>query len=166
MRLPKRAWLPVSICFVAGLALLWLVLPPSDRYAVIDAIRYVIISWNGGDPLDLRMKRLAPSGVDCGRVPVRADPEPATRCVLEAFAARKSFRVRYDLRSWHSVVGLGLVGSRDGAVTALLFDPNPGDGGTPPPLQRMEERQCPVPVVLFRSPDGRLSCFPPDKSTW
>lgn len=163
MRLSKRARLRMCAYFVAGLALLWLALPQSSRHEVTDAIRYVIISWHGGDALDLRMKKLAPSAIDCGRVRVRANPEPATRCALAAFAAKKTFHIRYDMQGIDSDVAIGLVGTRNGSVTALLFDGDPtGGGGTSPSRQRVGEKQCPSPVVLFRSPNGRINCFPPD----
>lgn len=158
MRLSKQAWIRIIIYLVAGLALLWLVLPQSTGDAITNAILDPIISLQGGDALDRAMKKLAPWATDCGRVPVRANPEAANRCALDAFAAKRSFRVRYEMQGIDSHPAIGLVGSSDGRVTALAFD----DGGH----WRLPvyQWQCPVPVVLFRSPKGRLNCFPPDPS--
>ena len=159
MRLSKQGRIiRIIIYVVAGLALLWLVLPQSTEDAMTNAILGPIVSLQGGDALDQAMKKLAPWATDCGRVPVRGNPEAATRCALDAFAAKRSFRVRYAMQGIDSNVAIGLVAASDGRVTALAFD----DGGHW--RQPVYQWQCPVPVVLFRSSKGRLNCFPPDPS--
>ncbi|MGH9812717.1 MAG: hypothetical protein ACRD4T_06220 [Candidatus Acidiferrales bacterium] len=138
------------------MALLWLVLPPYTLDAVTDPMLGAITSWQGGDALDQEMKKLVPWATDCGRVPIRGNPEAATRCALDAFAAKRSFRVRYDLQGIDSFPAIGLAGNSDGSVTLLAFD----SGGHW--RQPVYQWQCPAPIVLFRSSKGRLNCFPPD----
>ncbi len=160
MPLSKKARLRVCIYMVVGCLVLWLVLPFSTRYEVTDAIRQAVISIQGGDLLDRRMKELVPDAVDCGRVEIRSDPEPATRCALAAFRDKQAFRVRYDMQGIDSDVAVGLVGTAGGSGRELLFDGDlAGQVGTSIFRQRVSEKACPAPVVLFHSPKGRLSCF-------
>jgi hypothetical protein len=115
------------------------------------------------DLLEKRMKALAPDAINCGRVGVRADPQKASNCALDAFKNRKPFQVRYDLQGIDSSVAVGWVGTADGAVIAISFDGDPmGGGGTSETRQRVYEKACPQPVKLFLSPGRRLNCFPPD----
>ena len=117
------------------------------------------------DLLEQRMQELAPGAIDCGRVDIRADPEKATNCALDAFKNKKSFRVRYDLQGIDSNVAVGWVGTAAGTVTAISFDGDPmGRGGTSASRQRVDEHACPQPLKLFRSPEGRLNCFPPHQN--
>jgi hypothetical protein len=133
------------------------------RFAVTYRVHRAVIFLLGGDLLDRTMKRLVPDGIDCGRVRIGGDPGPATDCALAAFEEKRAFLIRYDLQGIDSDVAIGLVGTPDGSVKALLFDGDPhGQGGTSLSRQRVGEEACPAPVVLFRSPKGRLSCFPPD----
>ena len=163
MTLSKQAKLRIPMYFVAGAIVLWLVLLSSTHYDVTFAIKMGIISLQGGDLLDRTMKKYAPGAVNCGRVETNADPEPATRCALDAFEGKRAFHVRYDLQGIDSAVAIGLVGAMDGGVRVILFDGDPmGQEYISLFRQRVDEGACPAPVNLFRSPNGRLNCFKPD----
>jgi hypothetical protein len=115
-----------------------------------------------GPPTDFleRHSRLlaGSSGIDCGRVSVRADPAPATKCALRAQAKRKPFRVRYDQMGVDSIVALAMVRTPAGSLSVLHYDSDPSGGGGelhgfiyPTP--------CPEPVHLWVNPKGRVDCF-------
>lgn len=96
-------------------------------------------------------------------MPIRGDPEPATRCVLKAFSHKMPFRVRYDRQGIDSDVALGVVGAPDDQVFEIDFDGNVmGGGRTTPGLERTIVKTCPKPVVLKeRWPSGMVTCLPP-----
>jgi hypothetical protein len=61
-----------------------------------------------GDAMDWRSWWLAGRhGTNCGRVRIGQDPEHATKCGLEAYAAGRPFRVRYDIKGWDAPVAGG-----------------------------------------------------------
>jgi hypothetical protein len=158
MRLSKKAWLRICLYIAVGTLALWVY--PSSRYRIAVALNQAVISLLGGDLLDRTMRKLVPDSVDCGRVRIGSDPEPATRCALAAFHHRHAFRVRYDMQGIDSDVAVGFAGTTGGSVTVLPFDGDPaGQAGTSILRQRVSQKACPTPVVLFRSPKGRLSCF-------
>ena len=111
------------------------------------------------DFLDRHSRLLAgPSGIDCGRVSILADPEPATRCALRAQANGKPFHVRYDQMGADSVVALAMVRTPAGSVSVLHYDSDPSGGGRqlhgiiyPTP--------CPEPVHLWINLKGRVDCL-------
>jgi hypothetical protein len=75
-----------------------------------------------GDAMDWRGAWLAgQQGVKCGRVRIGQDPEAATHCGLEAHAAGRPFRVRYDIRGYDEPVAGGLVRAANGRFYALSF---------------------------------------------
>jgi hypothetical protein len=115
----------------------------------------------GPDLLEKRSRQLAgPNAVDCGRVAPRLEPKKATDCALAANKAGKPFRVRYDMRGIDSFVAVAFVRSPDGTVQGLNYDSDPAGGGG-----RAHEvvgvSQCPLPVHLYATPSGHLTCFPP-----
>ncbi len=119
-----------------------------------------------GDAMDWRSWWLAGRhSVNCGRVRIGQDPEPATKCGLEAYAAGRPFRVRYDIKGWDSPVAGGLVRTADGRLHALSFVGDPGGGGrTSLWGQRVEVQLCPEPTRLYVNPKGRLNCFQAESS--
>jgi len=114
-----------------------------------------------GDAMDWRSRFLAGRhGTDCGRVKIGQDPATATKCALEAHAAGRSFRVRYDIQGFDSPVAGGIVGTPDGRLLAVSFDGDPGGGGrTSLWGQRAGVKSCPEPSTLYVNPKGRLNCF-------
>jgi len=99
-------------------------------------------------------------GVDCGRVPVRGDPKPATDCALKAQASGKPFRVRYDIMGIDSAVAGGIVRTPGGQLYGLSFDSDPsGSGSTSLSGQVVRETLCPMPIHLWVNPKGRINCF-------
>jgi hypothetical protein len=114
-----------------------------------------------GDSMDRESKRLmGRQGVDCGEVLVRSDPKAATDCALKAQAEGKSFRVRYDIMGYDSVVAGGIVRTPNGDIFALSFDGDPsGGGGTSLFRERLGKTGCPQPVHLWVNPKGRINCF-------
>jgi hypothetical protein len=114
-----------------------------------------------GDAMDWRGWWLAGSqSINCGRARIGQDPEPATRCGLEAFAAGRAFQVRYDIVGYDAPVAGGLVRTANGQLLALSFDGDPGGGGrTSLWGQRVDVQSCPKPARLYVNPKGRLNCF-------
>jgi hypothetical protein len=121
------------------------------------------IVWNEQAPTDLleaRIRQLAgPSAVDCGRVAPRLDPKQATDCALAANKAEKPFRVRYDMQGIDSFVAVAFVRLPDGTVQGLSYDSDPAGGGGRA-HEVVSTSRCPVPVHLYATPNGHLTCFP------
>jgi hypothetical protein len=114
-----------------------------------------------GDAMDWRGLWLAGThSINCGRVRIGQNPNQATKCALEANAAGRPFRVRYDIQGWDSSVAGGLVRTNDGHLDALSFDGNPSGGGRTLLLgQTVCVESCPEPTRLYVNPKGRLNCF-------
>jgi hypothetical protein len=114
-----------------------------------------------GDAMDWRGAWLAGRrSVNCGRVGIGQDSGAATQCGLEARAAGRPFRVRYDIRGYDEPVAGGLVGAADGRLYALSFMGDPSGGGrTSLWGQRVYVQSCPEPFRLYVNPKGRLNCF-------
>lgn len=85
--------------------------------------------WGDESMNDTSLKLGGAGAVNCGRVPIRGDPKPATGCVLKAFSHKRPFRVRYDVQGVDSDVAFGVVGTPDGKVFELHFDDYPVVGG-------------------------------------
>ena len=146
-------------------------IPMNRRYIVILtagsslalAIAVCVSGQNNGlgpDLLEKRSLQLAGlNAVDCGRVVLRAEPKQATDCALAANKAGKPFRVRYDMQGIDSSVAVAFVRLPGGTVQALSYDSDPSGGGG-----RLGGviyvSQCPVPIHLFTTPKGNLTCFP------
>jgi hypothetical protein len=131
-----------------------------------------------GDALDWRSWRLAGRhSINCGRVRIGQDPGPATSCGREAFAAGRSFRVRYDnpskdyrdrferltdrpLKDWDSPAAAALVRTANGDVDVLSFVGNP-TGGTHISFwgQRVDVQSCPGPSLIDVNQQGHLNCI-------
>src|SRR6266446_4649047 len=63
-----------------------------------------------GDAMDHQLRRLALwKAVNCGRVRVHDDPEPASDCGLTMIESKRSFYVRYDVQGLDSAGAAGLV---------------------------------------------------------
>jgi hypothetical protein len=116
----------------------------------------------GPDLLDKRIDQLAgPNAVNCGRVSPRDDPKSETACALAAHKAGKPFRVRYDMQGIDSFVAAAFVRLPDGSVQALNYDSDPfGGGGRAHEMVRVTA--CPAPIQLHTTPEGHLTCFPPN----
>jgi hypothetical protein len=114
-----------------------------------------------GDAMDWRGAWLAGRrGVNCGRVRIGQAPGATTNCGLEAHAAGRPFRVRYDIMGYDEPVAGGLVGAADGRLYALSFMGDPSGGGrTSLWGQRANVQLCPQPFRLYVNPTGRLNCF-------
>jgi hypothetical protein len=115
----------------------------------------------GPDLLEKRSQQLAgPNALDCGRVAPRVEPKKATDCALAANKAGKPFRVRYDMQGIDSYVAVAFVRLPDGTVEALSYDSDPAGGGG-----RAHEvvgvSKCPLPINLYATPKGHLTCVPP-----
>ena len=146
-----KKWVLLTGAFLAlAIIIVSLPVPLSDQFIS----RY-------GDAMDWRSRWMAGRhSVDCGRVRIGQDPGAATKCGLEAYAAGRPFRVRYDIQGWDAEVAGGLVRTHDGHLYALSFDGNPGGGGrTLLWGQRVDVQSCPEPKHLFVNPKGRLNCF-------
>jgi hypothetical protein len=114
-----------------------------------------------GDGMDWRSRWLAGShSINCGRVRIGQDPSQVTECTLEANAAGRPFRVRYDIRGIDSQVAVGLVKTPNGHLYSLSFDGNPSGGGRTSLLEQVVSVcSCPEPSRLYVNPKGRLNCF-------
>jgi len=121
----------------------------------------------GDDSLNtVSLKLGSAEAVNCGRVPIRGDPKPATGCVLTAFSNKRPFRVRYDLHGVDSEIAFGVVGTPEGKVFEIDFDGNPAGGGRTPPGGGMTTiKTCPMPIVLKVSASGGVFCLP-DEPLW
>lgn len=154
----------VAVCLLVGIMVAWPKLPVAADYML--SIPDIIIRGERGDLLQRKMWAIAPHGVDCGRTSPEENPNKATDCALTAFHEHKAFLVRFDLQGIDSAVAIGLAGTEEGVVTALFFDGDPsGGGGTSITRQVVSQRVCPTPTTLFKSPKGRLNCFPPNPNT-
>ena len=137
--------------------------PVSGSSPAILILRDDRLPEGAADNLDRRLSEIAQSGTDCGRVNVRQNPKGASDCAVKAFHAHQPFRVRFDLQGIDSSVAVGFAGTEQGDVIAFFFDGDPaGKEGTSATRQSVSGRKCPKPVTLFKSPEGRLECFPPD----
>jgi hypothetical protein len=141
---------------IAGFVVLLVVVPGFVPVSLSDAFlsKY-------GDAMDWRGAWLVGRhGINCGEVRIGQDPGAATNCALNAHAAGRPFRVRYDIMGWDEPVAGGLVGASDGRLYALSFMGDPGGGGrTSLWGQRVDVRSCPKPSRLYVNPKGRLNCF-------
>ncbi len=113
------------------------------------------------DLLDQTLARSSPDATNCGRVKVRGNPTEATDCAMGAFKQHKPFKVRYDQQGIDSSVAVGFAGRNDGTFKAWTFDGDfMGGGGTSATRQRVDEIPCPMPLILRRTKNGKLTCFP------
>ena len=134
---------------VIALALVYSACKPPQRAA----------PWGDDSLNDTSLKLGGAEAVNCGRVPIRGDPKPATGCVLKAFSHKRPFRVGYDVQGVDSDVAFGVVGAPDGKVFELDFDAYPVHGG----LGYTTVTTCPQPVVLKVSASGSVFCFPNER---
>lgn len=141
---------------------LMLILAACSWLAVIGADCARGQSVGGGpDLLEKRSWELAGrDAVDCGSVPLRADPKAATDCALAANKAGKPFRVLYHMQGIDSLVAVAFVRSPDGTLQGLIWDSDPsGGGGRGPGI--VSVMGCPMPVQLYPTREGQLACVPP-----
>lgn len=117
-----------------------------------------------GDMMEWRSSWLAgPHSVNCGRVRMGEDPEAANSCGIEAFAARRPFRIRYEIM-WDAPLSVALVGSADGQLYELSFTGNPSGGiRTSFFGQTVEVQLCPEQQISFWFRPRRLSCLVPQQ---
>jgi hypothetical protein len=122
------------------------------------------VSFNdlGPDLLEKRSLQLAgPNAVDCGTVTVRGNPKKANNCVLRANKAGKPFRVRYELMGADSYVADALVRLPDGTLQALSYDSDAAGGGRRRGAETVSHSQCPMPIHLYTTFHGQLTCVLP-----
>jgi len=119
-----------------------------------------------GDVMDWKSRWIAGrDAINCGTVPVRGNPAVATDCALQAFAGHRSFRVRYGLQTFDTLMAAGVVAAPNGRVYELIFSGGPPTGTTDILRQRAVVNPCPVPATLRSTPRGRVSCFDAGRRT-
>ena len=115
----------------------------------------------GSEQLEKRSRELAgPNAVDCGRVALYKDPTHATKCALAANKAGKPFRVLYDVQGIDSFVAEAYVRLPDGTLEGLVWDSDPSGGNRRGPGV-VNVMGCPMPVQVYASPTGQLTCVAP-----
>ena len=98
-----------------------------NRTAIIVLV-VAVGSMGAGEPKDKfteyfeKLGAIGPRYRNCGRVTIDGNREQADACVLEAFAAKKAFLVRYDKLGIDSNVADGLMFSADKQLTVVHFD--------------------------------------------
>ena len=119
-----------------------------------------LLAAAGIDSLNLKLRWYSGRGaVDCGHVPVRGNPEAATKCATSAQSQNHAFFVRYDMMGFDSSVAYGLARDSSGNSWMINFDGDPaGRGGTSLLRQRATAHPCPTPSTLLVSDKGRLNC--------
>ena len=147
----KYAAVRGGLIYLEGERFLYPVLPPEqDRVAV-----------------DSKLSLLAGHGVttpiDCGRIAVSRNAEPASRCALNALMSKKSFHVRFDLQGYEGIYSFGLAGDGSENVYAvedysLLMDSSlhPAAG------TRIRFTPCPKPLKTRLARRGILTCLSTD----
>ena len=126
----------------------------------IPHLRYELRRWemeHFGDRLDREARWLAGwRSVDCGRIRLRNDANPAIDCALYAFRERRPFRVRFDLQGVDSSPSQGVVFTPSGEVFELFYDRRSADSLLHGYWinERLYQRQCanPVRLVVEREP--------------
>jgi len=104
--------------------------------------------------------------LNCGMVGIGESPDKATNCALASFTIKQPFYISYFERSLDSESGEGL--AYDGAkIFSLDFD---SMGWSREGLKKSDTitdgnhiiiHACPRPFALYKTQNGRLTCFPP-----
>jgi hypothetical protein len=124
-----------------------------------------------GNATDRQLRRLALwKAVNCGRVRLHDDPEPASYCGLKMIESKTSFYVRYDVQGLDSAGAVGLAAKSPDEVYAVRYDSlGWSDEGLGPTATVSADRHliiesCPKPVRLLKTQSGRLTCLPLHRS--
>ena len=70
--------------------------------------------------------RAGQNALDCGHAVVGPDPSATVRCVNESLNLRRPFHAIFEHKGIDSSVATGVARSRDGSITLLRYDSNPG----------------------------------------
>ena len=140
----------------------------------IPRYRYELTRWqmeHFGDRLDRQARWLAGwRAVDCGRIRLRGDANPAIDCALFAYREHRPFRVRFDLQGLSTSPSQGIVATPDGEVYELYYDRRSSDSLLHGYwiAERLYRHQCPSPVrlVVEREPliGAWVECSPSAQS--
>ena len=134
------------------------------RLAVSTPATSAPIVWVIGDKLDWETWLLAGwNATNCGRVPVGADAQNASDCVLSANRDHKPFRVRYQSTAADEASAFSIVGARDGRLYHVAFLGGSPDGGVDLFRQYVTTFPCNEPVTFHKETDwgrdtGMISC--------
>jgi hypothetical protein len=106
----------------------------------------------GCDLATLLERHSGPDALDCGTVPLGADPTNAVDCARAADEAGEAFRVRFAERGVDSAVDLGYARSPTGERVSFSIDDfaATGPGCTP----RVSRTPCEAFGVIFTEPPG------------
>lgn len=120
--------------------------------------------WVIGDKLDWETRRLAGwNATNCGRIPVGADAQNASECVLAANRGHRPFRVRYQTIAVDEASAFSIVGARDGHVYHVAFLGGSPDGGVDFFRQYVTTLPCKEPITFHKETSwgkhwGMISC--------
>jgi hypothetical protein len=143
-----------GVCVLALYALL----------AISTPVTSAPIVWVIGDKLDWEARRMAGwNAANCGRVPVGADAQNASNCVLSANRDHRPFRVRYQTTAADEASAFSIVGARDGQLHHLAFLGGSPDGGVDLFRQYVTTFPCKEPITFHKETNwgkdtGMISC--------
>jgi hypothetical protein len=145
----KYAAFREGIIYLEGNLFLYPVLPLEPDRSVID------------NKLQLLAGRGVSPAVDCGRIAVHQNANPASECALNALLKKKPFHVRFDLQGYEGIYSFGLAGDgRENVYTieddSLLQDMHTAAG------TRVGVTPCPKPIKTRISPGGIPTCLSTD----
>ena len=154
MSLPRS----IRLSLAAAVAL---AISVSVLYVPEDAQRAFVKTF--GDAMEWKSRWIAGrTAVNCGNVPVRGNPDSATDCALQAFAAHQPFRVRYGLQTIDTVMAVGVASAPNGRIYEIIFSGGAPNGRVNVVWQRFRVTTCPDQASLRKSPRGRVTCIPGD----